>query len=86
MQAKELLAEIRSAGMTQAEVSEKTGIPQPTISKIERGAVDDVMSRSYIALQKLQRAIRATHIAGRNTEGSATRKALKQTAKEASHG
>ena len=57
MQAKELLAEIRANGMTQAAVAKETGIPQSTISKIERGAVNDVMSRNYQALQKLRSAI-----------------------------
>lgn len=46
----EVVQRIRSYGLTQAEVAERTGIPQPTISKIERGAVEDVLSRSYLAL------------------------------------
>lgn len=52
MEAKDYLAAIRSHGLTQAQIAEKTGIPQPTISKIERGEVDDVMSRNYRALQR----------------------------------
>ena len=53
MEAKDYLAAIRDRGLTQAQVAEKTGIPQPTISKIERGDVADVMSRNYRALQDL---------------------------------
>lgn len=49
----DLLKVIRDTGMTQAEVAERTGVPQSTISKIERGKVDDVMSASYLALQAL---------------------------------
>ena len=58
MEAKDYLAAIRKhPEMTQARVAERTGIPQPTISKIERGDVDDVMSRNYRALQSLYEQI-----------------------------
>jgi transcriptional regulator with XRE-family HTH domain len=57
MEAKDYLTAIRAYGMTQAEVSAHTGIPQPTISKIERGEVEDVMSRNYRALQALHRKV-----------------------------
>lgn len=53
MEAKDYVLAIRSHGLTQDQVAEKTGIPQPTISKIERGEVADVMSRNYRALQAL---------------------------------
>lgn len=53
MEAKDYVAAIRAFGLTQDQISEKTGIPQPTISKIERGDVADVMSRNYRALQTL---------------------------------
>ncbi|MDT0140196.1 helix-turn-helix transcriptional regulator [Acidovorax sp. PRC11] len=53
MEARDYLHAIRAYGLTQAQVSEKTGIPQPTISKIERGDVSDVLSRNYRALQTL---------------------------------
>jgi transcriptional regulator with XRE-family HTH domain len=49
----QVLQLIRAHGLTQAQIAERTGIPQPTISKIERGAVEDVMSRSYLALAGL---------------------------------
>jgi transcriptional regulator with XRE-family HTH domain len=53
MEAKDYVAAIRAHGLTQAQIAERTGIPQPTISKIERGDVSDVMSRNYRALQAL---------------------------------
>lgn len=53
MEAKDYVDAIRKLGLTQAQIAEKTGIPQPTISKIERGDVSDVMSRNYRALQSL---------------------------------
>ena len=53
MEARDYLRVIREHKLTQAQIAERTGIPQPTISKIERGDVDDVMSRNYRALQSL---------------------------------
>lgn len=53
MEAKDYIAAIRIYGLTQVQISQKTGIPQSTISKIERGDVQDVMSRNYRALQAL---------------------------------
>lgn len=35
--AKELVEELSAAGMTQAQIAEKTGITQPTISRIQSG-------------------------------------------------
>ncbi|MDH6165019.1 putative XRE-type DNA-binding protein [Variovorax boronicumulans] len=37
-------------GLTQKQIQERTGIPQPTVSKIGLGRVRDVMSRHYVAL------------------------------------
>jgi len=53
MEAKDYVLAIREHGLTQDQIAEKTGIPQPTISKIARGDVADVMSRNYRALQAL---------------------------------
>ena len=53
MEAKDYIAAIRVHGLTQVQIAARTGIPQPTISKIERGDVSDVMSRNYRALQSL---------------------------------
>lgn len=63
MEAKDYLQAIRKRGLTQAQVAERTGIPQPTISKIERGDVADVMSKNYRSLQQL-------HADLINTEGA----------------
>lgn len=58
MEAKDYIAEIRlHSQLTQAEISDRTGIPQPTISKIERGEVKDVMSRNYRAIQELHKSV-----------------------------
>jgi transcriptional regulator with XRE-family HTH domain len=53
MEAKDYVDAIRKTGMTQSQIAERTGIPQPSISKIERGDVTDVMSKNYRALQAL---------------------------------
>lgn len=52
MTAHDYLKAIREkANLTQVEIAKRTGIPQPTVSKIERGKVNDVLSST---LQKLQ--------------------------------
>lgn len=51
MEARDYVLDLRRWGMTQAQIAERTGIAQPTISKIERGEVDDVLSRNYRSLQ-----------------------------------
>lgn len=71
MEAQDLLVAIRSTGMTQAEVAAETGIPQPTISKIERGDVSDVMSKSYRALQALYEKVQASRPADVPTDARA---------------
>ena len=53
MEAKDYVHALKDLGLTQMQIEEKTGVPQPTISKIERGDVSDVMSRNYRALQSL---------------------------------
>lgn len=53
MEAKDYIEAIRARGHTQEQIAKKTGIPQPTISKIARGEVADVMSRNYRALQAM---------------------------------
>ncbi len=53
MEAKDYVDALRALKLTQAQIAKETGIPQPTISKIERGDVKDVMSRNYVALQKM---------------------------------
>lgn len=51
MEAKDYVLGLKQRGMTQVQIEECTGIPQPTISKIERGDVADVMSKTYRALK-----------------------------------
>jgi transcriptional regulator with XRE-family HTH domain len=51
MEAKDYVLALKERGLTQMQIEEITGIPQPTISKIERGDVSDVMSKTYRALQ-----------------------------------
>lgn len=53
MEAQDYVRGIKAKGLTQAQIEEKTGIPQPTISKIERGEVKDVMSKTYRAIKAL---------------------------------
>jgi len=50
MKPRELVLALRAMGLTQKQIQERTGIPQPTISKIGLGRVGDVMSRHYVAL------------------------------------
>lgn len=57
MEAKDYLRAIRATGLTQVQVSEKTGIQQSTISKIERGDIEDVLSKNYRALQDLYKQV-----------------------------
>ncbi|GEM_PF-771019 len=49
----ELVQALRAMGLTQKQIEARTGIPQPTISKIGLGRVRDVMSRHYLALLKV---------------------------------
>lgn len=50
MKPRELVLALRAMGLTQKQIQERTGIPQPTISKIGLGRVGDIMSRHYLAL------------------------------------
>ena len=54
MTPRKLVTVIRTVGeMSQVEVAKATGIPQSTISKIERGKVADIKTRGYQALHTL---------------------------------
>lgn len=57
MEARDYVQALVQAGLTQTEIAERTGIPQPTISKVSRGDVADVMSRNYRKLQELHEAV-----------------------------
>lgn len=69
MEAKDIVTKLKSLGLTQTQIAEGTGIPQPTISKIERGAIDDVLSKSYRALLAFcEKQDRIAQRAKRNTK------------------
>jgi transcriptional regulator with XRE-family HTH domain len=53
MDAKHMVDALVAEGWTQKQIEERTGIPQPTISKIARADVSDVMSKTYLALLAL---------------------------------
>ncbi|ALV06674.1 helix-turn-helix domain-containing protein [Roseateles depolymerans] len=53
MEARDYVIALLGAGMTQAQIAEKTGMGQPTVSKVYRGEVADVLSRNYRRLQEL---------------------------------
>lgn len=62
MEARDYVKALIEAGLTQMAITERTGIPQPTVSKILRGDVADVMSRNYRKLQALHAEVVAgTH-------------------------
>ena len=50
MEPRELVLALKRAGMTQEAIAAASGIRQASVSKIERGAAKDVMSRNYRAL------------------------------------
>jgi transcriptional regulator with XRE-family HTH domain len=53
MEAKDFIAALVERGLTQSQIAERTGIAQPTLSKVARGEVADVLSRNYRKLQAL---------------------------------
>lgn len=53
MDPQELVRALLGMGLTQTEIAARTGMPQPTVSKVARGAVRDVMSHSYRQLKAL---------------------------------
>jgi transcriptional regulator with XRE-family HTH domain len=64
MEAREFIAALLNSGMTQVQIADRTGIPQPTISKVARGEVKDVMSQSYRKLQSLHDEVFSAPSAG----------------------
>jgi transcriptional regulator with XRE-family HTH domain len=53
MEARDYVAALIERGLTQQQIADRVEIPQPTISKIARGEVKDVLSRNYRKLQAL---------------------------------
>jgi len=72
MEARDYINELTGAGMTQVQIAEKTGIPQPTISKVARGEVSDVLSRNYRKLAALYESVLGQSIGSPAPAGVAT--------------
>jgi len=72
MEAQDYVLALKQKGYTQTQISDATGIAQPTISKIERGEVTDVMSRNYRALQLAHKKMKAKPAPSTASIGSAT--------------
>ena len=53
MSTSEKLSRLRAAGLSQAEIARKTGISQPTISRIERGLHVDPKESAVLAIGAL---------------------------------
>jgi transcriptional regulator with XRE-family HTH domain len=53
MEARDFISDLLAKGLTQAVIAERTGIPQPTISKVVTGRVSDVLSTNYRKLEAL---------------------------------
>lgn len=49
--ARDLVQQLQQLGLTQQEIADRSGIAQPTVSKILRGEVRDVLSRNFLALK-----------------------------------
>lgn len=64
----EYLQALLAAGLTQSQIADRTGVPQPTISKVLRGEVKDVMSRNYRRIQALHGEVVATGQPAANTQ------------------
>ena len=57
MEAKDFISELVAIGLTQQAIADRTGIAQPTLSKVLRGEVSDVLSKKYRKLQALHAAV-----------------------------
>ena len=74
MKPRELVLALRAMGLTQKQIEERTGIPQPTVSKIGLGRVGDVMSRHYRALLSAYEQRLEEEAAARTAEPRARRR------------
>lgn len=64
MEARDYVLQLLDSGMTQSEIAARVGLHQPTISKVLRGDVRDVLSRNYRRLQALAQERAAAGAAG----------------------
>jgi transcriptional regulator with XRE-family HTH domain len=55
MEARDFVNDLQSWGLTQEQIAARSGVPQPTVSKIARGQVKDVFSRTYRSLESIHR-------------------------------
>lgn len=62
MEARDFIAALVERGWTQQQIAARTGIPQPTISKVLRSEVEDVLSRNYRKLQALHTEVIAADV------------------------
>lgn len=59
MEAREIIQDLIDAKWTQQQIAERTGLTQASVSKVLRGDVKDVMSRTYRLLQELHAEVTA---------------------------
>lgn len=55
MEPRDIVLALKQSGLTQAQIADGAKITQPTVSKIERGEVSDILSRSYLRLMAMHR-------------------------------
>ena len=53
MEARDFIVDLLNRGWTQEQIAARTGIQQPTVSKLARGLAQDVLSANYLKLQAL---------------------------------
>jgi transcriptional regulator with XRE-family HTH domain len=75
MEARDYVIALLNAGLTQAQIAEKTGMGQPTVSKVYRGDVSDVLSRNYRRLQELHAEVVEAQAANSTDAASAAAQA-----------
>lgn len=63
MQPQDIVQDLLRRKWTQDQIAARTGIPQPSISKVARGAVKDVMASRYLKLKALHEEVLAAEAA-----------------------
>jgi len=58
LEPREYVEALTAAGLTQKQIADVTGIPQPTVSKVLTGRSKDVLSRNYLALKAAYQAMK----------------------------
>lgn len=62
LEPRDLVLAIKTTGLTQQQIRDKTGISQSTISKIERGAASDIRASTYRTLLALHAEVTQTAV------------------------